>query len=898
MKQKYLLGMLLGGALLTACSMDDDLNPANVAQDVNPSAPVFTVSFDNGGNALTRATFNNGQMTFQDADDATGRKADLLSLYHGIENADFSKAYQNAIYAPRESGTAEGKLEWATNSMVLGGTAVMMYPADTKGAKFPGWKSAPIASIGAEQDSTSMTKLPYASAGLNIIVDDTKDKDVAGYAKEYDIRMKPLASIVRLGLNENLAELQEKLAGIVDEFEITNVALKSTNGGVANKIFTTGAPITLTSVAAPTAHKTWTYKVGVDVSGTEKSDKISTEWIPAEEGKLVANLPLLPFVQTGTPTLGDLELAVETTFGTVYITSKNEKGEVNKVVSHPYFKDNASIGASATEAVQKKLKDFIEKAKRTDKLTLNEAFEKIVEPVVDDQTLGSASFPGEYAGQSIQLAVDVDLRNVDLTEMHLKDSKELITAIKVYNALEKTYDAKFYLDGGKEVANTFVMTDEALGYVMERLAVKDNKIKFIPCAKDKGMKIRLKNEGQTAIDIPDLLLTMDKGVESVPVELAGAWNLKSDKDATKAIKLMNIESLTVLENATLNLTGYIQTANIPEKDGNPAVVGGLKGTKDNNNGIIVKKGGAVNVLNGRVVLKVNMENSGDIYVGGDKEETTNTEAELYVGGDVKLTNNAAEVNKNKHWADYWKESGNIWNHGSLGVLSEENEKAPGEVNNYGVITVKSGNATTYVTRNAEVEAKEDGGAANVTVEFSEKNRVGSIVLFDVTGSGNNTKVGNKRAQGFIKYTIESGAVNETTVGSVANYIIVKGAIDGDIKTITGGKNSKVKYIEFDGVNNKNILTNTFDAIVINKNSKLTVPENETLTLTGAGLYLKGTLRFSGILENNYWGLYKTIFGNSAEDENVEDDNEGSLVNTGEGQKNVPSTGDSDNNAKN
>ena len=885
MKQKYLLSMLLGGALLTACSVDDDLNLANVAQDVNPSAPVFTVSFENGGNALTRATFNNGQLTYQDAESSENGKDDLLSLYHGIQNGSFTSAYQNAIYAPK-AGAADGTLVWKTNSMVLGGTAVMMYPANTKAQDAPGWTSAPVASVGATQTEASMTQLPYVSAGLEIKATGGKaaDKNEAGYAKEYDIKMKPLASIVRLGLNENLKELEETLAGIVDEFEITGVTLKSTSNGAANKIFTTNAPITLTSVTAPTAHKTWTYKVGVDVTANSagKSEKISTEWIPEEGGTLVANLPLLPFVATGTPTLGDLELAVETTFGTVYIASKNAENKDNKVVSHPYFKDNANIDKSATKAVQKKLENFIKDAKKTEKLTLNEAFEKIVEPVVDDQTLGSANFPGEYAGQSIQLAVDVDLNDVDLREMHLKTSKELITAIKVYNALKKTYDAKFYLDGGKEVANTFVMTDEALDLVMDQIKLGDkNKIQFIPCASHNGKVIRLDNEDHPAKEIPDLLLTMDENVTSVPVELAGAWKFKGEEDATKAIKLLNIQSLTVLKDATLNLDSWIQTANIPAKDNTPAVTGGLKGTASNANGIIVNKGGAVNVA-GRAILKVNVENSGDIYIGGTKENTTNSNAELYIGGDVKLTNNAAAVNSKKNWAEYWKESGNIWNHGSLGVMSEATETLAGEIINYGVITVKSEDAVTYVTKNAEVEATADGGAANVAVEYSASNRVGSIVLYDVDGSKHNTKVGNKKAQGFIKYTISSGKVSSTTVGDVANYIIVENGITGDIEKITGVGNSKVKYIEFDGVNNKNIKTNTFDAIVVDANSKVTVPENETLTLNLKALYLKGTMRFSGILAGN-WNLHTSIFGSSTKLADDKDDVTGLLVNTGEGK---------------
>ena len=44
MKKNYLLGMLLSGALLAACTAEDDLK-APVAQEANPSAPTFTVRF-------------------------------------------------------------------------------------------------------------------------------------------------------------------------------------------------------------------------------------------------------------------------------------------------------------------------------------------------------------------------------------------------------------------------------------------------------------------------------------------------------------------------------------------------------------------------------------------------------------------------------------------------------------------------------------------------------------------------------------------------------------------------------------------------------------------------------------------------------------------------------------
>ena len=121
MNKKYLFGMLASGALLAACTTDD-FDSAKVAQPVNPSAPVFTVTFDNG-DLQTRATWNGygqgNKVIFEDDD--------LMSLFHGIPTTQFTsnsyglQGWQNAIYKAYGADAETGGISVSTQSMIQKG---------------------------------------------------------------------------------------------------------------------------------------------------------------------------------------------------------------------------------------------------------------------------------------------------------------------------------------------------------------------------------------------------------------------------------------------------------------------------------------------------------------------------------------------------------------------------------------------------------------------------------------------------------------------------------------------------------------------------------------------------------------------------------------------------------
>lgn len=128
MKSKILLGTLLGGALLAACTADDALDMKQVAGGMNPAAPVFTVSFTGEDGDMTRAIMGTGEITWE--------ASDKMSLFHGGDNSgvqDFYGATKlardfNAVYSGKE-GAGSGS-EFTTKSMVTPGAAIMIYPAD------------------------------------------------------------------------------------------------------------------------------------------------------------------------------------------------------------------------------------------------------------------------------------------------------------------------------------------------------------------------------------------------------------------------------------------------------------------------------------------------------------------------------------------------------------------------------------------------------------------------------------------------------------------------------------------------------------------------------------------------------------------------------------------------
>ena len=806
MKLNYLLSMLFGGMMLAACSVDDDLSLTGVEKDVNPSAPVFAISFDDDADPLTRAIFDGDGIAFE-------KGKDLMSLYHGITESAGNWAYQNAVYQ-YDGKTAEGVVQWNTAAMVLKGNAIMIYPADTKfDNEAP---DAPKVTIEQAQTEENLKNFPYMSAVMDIAdmkLADNKNKTegVSGYNKLYKVIMKPAASVLNFVLaTENDKAINDALkAAGVSEVKIEGITLEN-----SADLFTTSIPVKIGNEydggKFSNDYPYWVKKSELDISGAEQEVSISSEYKTDATHLKMAMLPFKTGVSSTSFT--SMTMKVETTYGSVSIAANSKN-----VLPTKEMRDKYTTG---------------------DEPTLSTVFGQVVYNEVNN-TSGNDIFEKEYAGHKVSLQVTVDLTEINMTEKHVKTGEEMHNMLKVLNALkgagETPYNSTLYLDGKDGV---FEMNDVQLKALMDQRNNKKVVVEFVPCNIHGLQKVRITNTGIAGItEIPEFGFDTN----TIPVELVGEWTYKTNTDATKALELKNITSLTVGDGGTLTLKGTVQTK-----------AGSLDG------GLIIAKGGNV-IVEEDVLLNLNTKNSGKITIG-----ETNQKAALTVTGVKTLENCAAAVVNNQNWAEYGekedangnKPCGVIDNYGSLSAdFNSEGSK----VVNYGVINAKHEKAMTLVTENAAY--------TNLGSPFAADNKVGSIYLFNESGSGYQTSVGDNEKQGFIKWIVTGNKKVDSTVGTVANYIIVEGADASAIGDLNF-TNSKVKYLEIRqdmAVNKGAGKTLALDALIVKKDATLNVPSNEGVKLTEA-LYNEGVILFAGKLiepqDKSVWQTLTTIFGTS------------------------------------
>lgn len=196
MKDKFLFAAFAALAM-TACTSEEDMQ-------VNPTAqtsPIqFTVSMDD---AQTRAAWGgSNNYTLQ------WTAGDQMSLFHGMNlnsygavDTDASLAgAENAIYKAA-AGSSESGLTFTTQSMVKRGDAIMVYPCDTTFTYNGTNLYVKIPTV--QNDANILGKVPFISEGLIIkefeegnMIDGT-----AGYARNYNIQLKQIATLYTLGIN-------------------------------------------------------------------------------------------------------------------------------------------------------------------------------------------------------------------------------------------------------------------------------------------------------------------------------------------------------------------------------------------------------------------------------------------------------------------------------------------------------------------------------------------------------------------------------------------------------------------------------------------------------------------------------------------------------------------------
>lgn len=882
--------MLLGGTMLAACSVDDDLNLSPVAQEANPSAPVFTVSLDNGSDPLTRASWVGGK-----SQKVTFDSNDVLSLYHGVaitedpDNPWYESfgGYRNAIY--QAEGDGDG-LKFVTKAMVEEGGAILIYPADTTDTWYKGRNEAPYITIKDVQTEKTKLNNPYMSEVLTIgEYDKTAGSDVAGYDKKYDIVLKRVGSTLDLTLNLLPNEDIEQLE-LENAIGVTKVELKDTDED-GNTPFTTSIQVKATGDAAVAyvaatstkagAHTTWKNQSDLDTDATATTDNtvssISTVAIAKDaNGNDVASFTLLPMLKDQALKSG--EVKVYTNYGSVTLTDPANKTELD---------DKEKIWSRQVSETE------VEKTGITAGLQQVLSNENCLwKPMnVKTSVFYNKANPeqSEKSGYYIPRTVVVDMTNLDMDGLHIKNESQLIDVKKVLEVvgIKRGKTSTFHLDGTE---GKFTISDpkayEAYKFIAtydEQFDDNTTKLEMVLC-QDEGEEcevVVLDKAANADGVVPTVLKFGRLDGQKINVELAGkGWTLKGSKT------FVNVDSLVVSNGAEVALEDTINVKNPAYIEGETPNVKKYVATT----ALVNRPEGKITV-NDDVILQMNTRNYGTIEVGDDNAKAGTNDVRLRMSGlDVAglegttvntyltLVNDiyVSELNYEKAYDKDLKYTtdeagrGKIYLYNRLATVDDTKAR----IYNFGYIEIKGsdngqGSVLLFANSTSTNSKGEDGlpsfskpfknekwGKDNLTALHSGDNIFG-VVKFRSTTNPLSNIISN--AKGFGKFVSN-------------NFIADTGLVNYVITSATSLGATKPSYLEL--VNDGQLVQVGAASVAIS--GALIVPSSVTVSIpVGNGLkvdniYLKGEIYRAGTFGKNSSTVsavnYETYVGGDKNDQ--------------------------------
>ncbi len=803
----------MAAVTMTACTAEENLQQVKQWE----TSPIsFTVTTD--VNADTRAEWGGGSgVTLQ------WTKGDLMSLFHGADiraESDFLKSMQNAIYEAK-AGSSEKGLEFVTQSMVLPGQAIMVYPSDTifeyKGDKL-------YVQVAEEQNKEYVLgNIPFISEGINIEAYNKNGVDnSAGYGRNYPIRLRQVGTTMDLRpeyLNDEDVEALVK-AGTIAPITISKITLNRPTDKFNVKL-----PINLEAAEvgdnnrwdAKEPGNAWNKKSVVEFESPSDADATAASLSFVEEGVDVAKFLLLPQkpqldeVNASTktvPTLAeDATVAVETYYGTVTLTKDSKEVMYNK--------------KHADDPV------------KYPKMTVHAALDKVIATTSKIEERETSAFKGEYVGRHTNQVIDVDLKNLDMSTLHIKSDEQLEDVLLVWKTLgldpvNLTIDGD--ANGEFHLSMENVKTLQSIAYTG---------VKLLPCqmTKEKCSTIVLHNtKGAASDEIPEIVFVTQNGVNIVLAE-ESTWTWTGDG------KQFGQNAKSMINKGTIN-------------------IGATADVKDTHTGqdiMPMVNEGTININKGITQWMIGLTNKGIINIAADAELRAYS---------ATIENEATALDK-KVFEDAGSENvcGKIYNSGVLGVTAG----TKGAINNYGYIMNNEG-AKTYITANQTKNA-------SFTTAFGESNKIGAIELSTAT---DNISVSNATEQGFIKYTWnkkeaadENGAYKTPSDDVKYNYLIV----EENIEFLERPK--EVKFIQIAGTKEVVITTKKANAVtdtdggkgfaeqtvanrigfILPAGCKANLKEGNTFYTKAS--YIKGTFYVGGNFAYN--ATLVTYFGGDAKD---------------------------------
>ena len=779
MKSKFYLAAAAAIAF-AACTNEEDLIQQGSSNQGSPIS--FVIGTDN--DAQTRVHWSGYALAWDEND--------LTTLYHGGTTLGSLSGVQNAIYKAQGDTDAEGKLVFKTGNMILPGQAIMVYPADTT-FKYTGSGDLTV-TIPTEQGiegAERIHNIPFMSEGINIAAYDITKGQGAGYDKKYNIKMKQIATQYTLKMNWvgdkiNVINALKEAGTISQGMSAEKVTLTR-----LNNMFTTEAPIKLTTPVAPigtkwvnevgTAIDTWNMQSYVDKANpvVQESSLSSEEITAATDGKSAsAEFLLLPqeevaplsSVDPNSPTIdedthsdatdADDELVIETYYGNIVIDNN-----AGKIFSHAATLDN-------------------------DEMKLSWAYNWMVLNSHREKAAPS-TFENEEVGAHGTLNADIDLKYLDMSVVHIKNDQQLRDMIHVHEALMEGVDVTFTIDGNTD--GEFKMKSSTVALLNQNPNIK---IRLCEEAGEECTTIRLTTNVNQEIPSFEFLLDPSFDVtvilDETGADAAWAWNGNAKK-MVNVDYVINQGTIAVADDAKINVENGVSTYI-------------NKFTND----------GTINIA-GKATQNVETVNNGTININ---------EGAVYRVNAVDFYNEATALDK----------YGVINNKGYFGVV----DASCGTINNYGLIKQASKNARTFITTNAI-------NGTTFATQFDAVNyKFGTIEL--KAKDDNDFGVQDPTLKGFIKWTVKDvETVTAEEIGTQANYVVIEGKTTTLNFTRNASENVNILYVEFKGIDNENnneVMWNTTNTIIrgliVNEGSALYIQKNNEVEVSQAAL-VKGTI---------------------------------------------------------
>jgi hypothetical protein len=856
MNKKFLFAAMSLVAL-TACTNDEFQSKQIAAEETSP------IKFEVINDAMTRASMD-GNTVVWNANDG-----DLFTLYHGAaapaDGANLVTPYQNATYKANATDGSTATL--TTPSMILQGSAIMVWPVDTNfRATIPAGKLT--VKIPVNQPADVENQIPYVSdlIAIGAYTGKNYDDNTAGLGRNYPVFMRPMASQLNLktdyaGTDKKIAELYKGGSdGLTDDavepIKVESMELLTQEGGGGADNFTSEIPLKFKTKSAAdntrwntkVSNNAWSHVTQFDVDNIAaggKTDKLTT--ISLTEGNKGGKFLILPQAAIADG-VDDAGIVVNTIYGKVVIAAPGIHGseysadEFNNAW-YRYLPENQKLDAATTEenasaATPDADGDNVGLYKTVAKSAAYGMQQTINYMSNYVRNSASSVVNTEPIGVALNRYVVVNLGHLDMSDLHIKNDKQLRDVVRVWKKLGLPA-VTVKLDG--DANNQFKISQKTIKKINE-LNAGGLGFRVMPCVSP-GHKtvneivITGSNEEQ---NIQNIAFIKKNGTKVVTVVLA------NEGDSKPWIWSGNVQ-VGAADVAGIINKGYMQ--NSADATLKTVEFGGAQ------NNVNLKNEKIWNITAGKVNVQFTVWNTGTVNISkGAEYREANAGHAFY--------NYAEAVPSRFIYAASHDDSkiGVVNNYGVFATLNN------GEIMNIGLIEHADNDAKTYITYNqyGPGDAPKYGNvtfanAFNYSETAALANMIGRINLQWSNKEEDNVSVSAALEQGFVSVTVNEtnapndGVLNTSVVGPRVNYVIIKGGI----KQVSNLPTPQIKYVEFDEPGTEiawSVANAVYEGMMVLSDVNIKLGSTVTVTKAtylGADMYVGGT--FNTASWSGYYG---------------------------------------------